>query len=85
MERNAKVIVSLLQVVLLCGKQGLQRYVGTKMTHIIDNWQEADDNQTNHKNFIELIRFQAETDTILAEHLQNSPANAKYTSKMHHQ
>ena len=75
MERNAKVIASLLQVVLLCGKQGIALR-GHRDDHI--SWHEA---LTNHGNFIELVRFRAVTDSILAEHLQNSPANAKYTSK----
>ena len=32
-------------------------------------------------NFIELIRFRAETDNALKIHLKNAPKNAKYASK----
>ena len=35
----------------------------------------------NEGNFIELVRFRAETDHILANHLSKAPRNAKYTSK----
>ena len=35
----------------------------------------------NEGNFIELVKFRAETDPILFNHLQNTPKNAKYTSK----
>jgi len=35
----------------------------------------------NEGNFIELVKFRAETDPILFNHLQNAPKNAKYTSK----
>ena len=35
----------------------------------------------NPDNFIELVYFRAETDTVLAKHLNNAPKNAKYTSK----
>ena len=32
-------------------------------------------------NFVELVRFRAETDPILVQHLAKSPCNAQYTSK----
>lgn len=35
----------------------------------------------NKGNFIQLVRFWAETDSILAKHLAESPKNARYTSK----
>ena len=35
----------------------------------------------NEGNFIQLVRFHTETDTILADHLRKSPNNARYTSK----
>ncbi len=35
----------------------------------------------NEGNFIELVRFRAETDKILADHLSHAPKNAQYTSK----
>lgn len=33
------------------------------------------------KDFIELVRFRAETDVILHRHLKDAPKNARYTSK----
>ena len=36
---------------------------------------------SNEGNFIQLVRFRAETDPVLADHLANSPENATYTSK----
>lgn len=35
----------------------------------------------NQGNFVELVYFWAETDPVLAKHLENSPHNARYTSK----
>ena len=32
-------------------------------------------------NFIELVKFRAETDAILKTHLENAPRNALYISK----
>lgn len=43
--------------------------------------QEEDDAHSNEGNFVELVRFQAETDPVLAQHLAKSPRNARYTSK----
>ena len=79
MENNEKVIESLFKVVLLCGKQGLA-FRGHHDDHV--NWAELEeDNSLNQGNFIELVRFRAETDHVLSSHLQNSPSNARYTSK----
>ena len=70
-------IESSLKIVLLCGKQG----IALRGHHRDDkvNWTNVNDN--NEGIFIELVRFQAETDPILAHHLANSPRNARYTSK----
>ena len=66
-------------MVLLCGKQGLA-FRGHHDDHV--NWAELEeDSSLNQGNFIELVRFRAETDHVLSSHLQNSPANAQYTSK----
>lgn len=48
----------------------------TKPDHI----NRADSEHFNQGNFIELIRFRAEHDEIQAQHLTNSPHNARYTS-----
>ena len=78
MENNQKVVESLLKIVLLCGKQGLALR-GHRDDRII--WSDISDEHSNEGNFVELVRFRAETDPILAQHLINSPRNARYTSK----
>ena len=35
----------------------------------------------NLGNFVELVKFRAETDDILHTHLENVPKNVQYTSK----
>ncbi len=53
---------------------------GHRDDHI--DWNEGEDETgNNHGNFIELVRFRAETDITLANHFANSPRNARYTSK----
>ena len=78
METNMKVLESLTKIVLLCGKQGL-----ALRGHCDDriSWEEDANTHFNEGNFVELIRFRAETDSVLAEHLAKSPRNARYTSK----
>ena len=79
MENNRKVIESLLRVVMLCGKQWL-----ALRGHRDDNimWtNEGESEPDNHGNFIELVRFRAESDEVLRHHLQSAPRNAMYTSK----
>ena len=78
MEANQKVLGSLIKIVLLCGKQGL-----ALRGHHDDkvSWTGDDDSHSNEGNFVELVRFRAETDPVLAQHLANSPRNARYTSK----
>ena len=77
MEKNKKVIESLLKIVMLCGKQGLplrgHRDDGVNFEHV-----SADSNQGN---FLELVHFRSETDEVLASHLKHAPRNALYTSK----
>ena len=77
METNQKVLESLIKLVLLCGKQGLALR-GHRDDKI--SWTE-DDAHSNEGNFVELVRFRAETDPVLAQHLAKSPRNARYTSK----
>ena len=79
MKENEKVISSLFKVVLLCGKQGIA-FCGHRDDGI--NWEEAnEESSSNQGNFIELVRFRAETDEVLSQHLQKSSHNARYTSK----
>ena len=75
-DSNQKVIESLLRIVLLCGKQGLALR-GHRDDRV--NWEE--EGGSNEGNFIQLVRFRAETDAILADHLAKAPKNAQYTSK----
>lgn len=77
METNQKVIESLLKVVMLCGKQGLALR-GHREDRV--HWEDVD-GSSNEGNFVQLVRFRAETDTILADHLAKAPKNARYTSK----
>ena len=78
METNQKVVESLFKIVLLCGRQGLALR-GHRDDQI--SWTEDDDTHSNQGNFVELVRFRAETDAVLAEHLAKSPRNKRYTSK----
>ena len=76
---NKQVIESLLKIVILCGKQGLALR-GHRDDHI--SWSDVEDDKCcNEGNFVELVRFRAETDHVLAQHLAHSPQNARYTSK----
>ena len=72
METNQKVLESLTKIVLLCGKQGLA---------LRDHRDDSAQCLSNEGNFMELVRFRAETDPVLAHHLANSPRNARYTFK----
>ena len=78
METNQKVVESLFKIVLMCRRQGL-----ALRGHHDDkiSWTEDDDTHSNEGNFVELVRFRAETDAVLAEHLAKSPHNTRYTSK----
>ncbi len=76
-EANQCVIESLFKIVLLLGKQGLA-FRGHRDDRI--EWEEQGDHD-NRGNFVELVRFRAETDETLLKHLQNAPKNARYTSK----
>ena len=78
MEENQKVIESLFEVILICGKQGLA-LCGYRDNQI--NWDDDALESNNEGNLIELGHFRAETDENLKMHLQNVPKNARYTSK----
>lgn len=77
MEKNKKVIESLLKIIIMCGKQSLplrgHRDDGVSF--------EQGSVPSNQGNFIELVHFRAETDEVLANHFKNAPRNALYTSK----
>ena len=78
-ENNRKVVESLVRIVAFCGKQeiALRGHRDDKITWIKDEEKTV----VNEGNFIELVRFRAETDQVLRKHLDNAPKNAKYTSK----
>ena len=78
MKKNQEVFESLLRIIILCGKQGFALR-GHRDDHV--DWESEEGKCSNQGNFIELVRFRAETDKILSEHLANSPRNARYTSK----
>ena len=71
METNQKVIESLLRIIILCGKQGLALR-GHRDDGIDWQYEEI----SNEGNFIQLVRFRAETDTVLSDYLLRAPKNA---------
>ena len=75
-EENRLVIESLFKVTMLLGKQGLA-FRGHRDDKIVL----LEHSVVESENHIELVYFRAETDTVLAKHLNNAPKNAKYTSK----
>ncbi len=77
MEKNFQVLKSLFKVAILCGKQGL-----ALRGHRDDKvyWEDERDT-SNEGNFVQLLRFRAETDQDLADHLSHAPRNAMYMSK----
>lgn len=66
MEDNKKVIESLLNIIILYGKQGLALH-----GHWDDciHWTEDEEKCSNEGKFVELVCFCVETDQILSEHL----------------
>ena len=77
MNSNVKVIESLFKITILCGKQGLALR-GHRDDRI--HWEDEGEG-SNEGNFVQLVKFRAETDEILADHLSKCPRNARYTSK----
>ena len=73
---NCQVIESLIKVVLVCGTQGL-----SLRGHRDDKVDLTQTSEANVGNFLELVRFRAETDDVLRNHLKSAPRNAQYTSK----
>lgn len=76
---NEKVVESLFNIVILCGKQGLP-LCGHHDDHVFSMEQEEREAE-NRGNFIELVRFKSQTDDALRQHLEKPPRNALYTSK----
>ena len=74
MQKNTRVLKSLVECILFCGRQGLalrehrDDYTASKVDH-------------NRENFLELVAFRALNDNVLAEHLKDASKNAIYTSK----
>jgi len=64
---------------MLCGKQGIA-FRGHRDDQIIFTDEEESEAE-NEGNFIELVRFRAENDVVLRNHLQRAPKNAQYTWK----
>ena len=62
--RNRSILHSILKTIYLCGKQNIPLRGDTE----------------EKSNCIALINYRAETDQILATHLQNSPPNTRYLS-----
>ena len=78
-EENQEVVEALLKIVMLCGRQGLSLR-GHRDDEV--DWTEHEEQQAqNQGNFVELVRFRAETDYILRRHLEHGPRNGRYTSK----
>ena len=66
--RNAEVVKSLLKCVCFCAKQGLA-FRG----HRDDS---TAPESTNRGNFIDLVKFRAETNDVLHTYLETAPRNA---------
>ena len=77
---NQKVVESLLKIVILCGKQGIALR-GHRDDRTFSSTEEEEEAAENQGNFLELVRFRAETDEVLLRHLQSAPRNSLYTSK----
>jgi hypothetical protein len=82
--RNRHVLATFFDIALLCGRQGLA-FRGHRDDKI--EWEIGNNNtvplsdDANVGNFIELVRFRAQSDPLLTEHLASAPRNAQYTSK----
>ena len=71
-QENCQVIESLIKVILVCGMQGLPL-----RGHRDDKVEVTCTSEENVGNFLELVRFRAETDDVLRRHLETAPKNAK--------
>lgn len=78
-QNNRQVVESLLKIVMLCGRQGfaIRGHCDDKICWM----KQGEDEHSAEGNFVELVRFRADTDQVLSKHLENAPRNAKYTSK----
>ncbi len=64
---------------MLCGKQGLS--LRGHRDDDVDWTEQEEQTAENQGNFVELVRFRAETDDALRRHQERGPRNARYTSK----
>ena len=62
-ERNRKILGAIIDVIVLCGLKNIA----------------LRGHSEKNSNFLSLLQFRAKTDPVLASHLQNSDARAKYT------
>ena len=68
-DSSKQVIESLFRVAILCGKKGL-----AMRGHRDDKVQWDDEGEgPNEGNFVQLVRFRAEMDKVLADHLSKGP------------
>ncbi len=73
---NRLKLKSIVETVILCGRQGIPL-----RGHRDDNPDVQETPLANHGNFLALLHFRVQAgDDALKEHLQNSRANARYTS-----
>lgn len=68
MEKNMRMLASVLECIKFCGRQGL-----ALREHRFEDG-------ANPGNFRAIIDFRAQTDAILSNHLEHSPRNARYLS-----
>lgn len=61
--KNRAALTSIIKTIVLCGQQNIPLRKG---------------NDEDYSNFMALLRYRAETDKDLRNHLQNAPKNAKY-------
>ena len=78
-QENQKVIEALLKVFMLRGKQGF--LVRGHRDDKVDWTEKEEQAAENQDNFVDIVRFRAETDDALKRHLERGPTNAGYTSK----
>lgn len=73
-EENIHVIKQVFEIIKLLGCQNLS-FRGTKNSEILYKWDDKDN--LNKGNFLELIQFTAERDTILYKHLNKAIKDSK--------
>ena len=74
-QRNRKVLKSIMATVEICGRQGLPLRGHRDDAHSLN------DQNMNPGNFVALLHFRSQTDAVLAEFLENARNNATYLLK----